>query len=374
MISKGHRVYRGRQTAGSRLPSVLLFILVFLLLAGLAAFSLLPQYLVYHRDGVDMIVPMLEEDGRGYTVVGTTGPQPFGEPVSASVQVAAPDYSVVSLADGRGLNYLQAYYLPFSKITENNLDSAVKEAQRQISGLGAKGLVLEMKDDSGRLAWMSNVARASSIASNSSWDPSAELSELKADGWYLVAKVSCSVDTLLAEKDPSLALRDPSGAVYTDGNGSWVDLWNRDVRQYIIDLCADLIGMGFDEIILSHVEHPVNSVTYTREIAASLDKEACVMNFSIAVRQGLAKPMTDHGAHLCAMLTHDALKGVPANGQNLENFLRVYDRVVIPTATYSDDAPVFTAAHYDSTLRFVPQMTWAFGGGSWLLDPNAPAE
>jgi len=374
MISRGHRVYRGRQTAGSRLPSVLLFIFVFLLLAGLAAFSLLPQYLVYHRDGVDMIVPMLEEDGKGYTVVGTTGPQPYPEPVTANVQVAAPDYSLVSLADGRALNYLQAYYLPFSKITESNLDSAVKEAQRQISGLGAKGLVLEMKDDSGKLAWMSNVAMASSIASNSNWDPSAELAELKADGWYLVAKVSCSVDTLLAEKNPDVALRDPNGAVYQDGSGSWVDLWNRDVRRYIIDLCTDLIGMGFDEIILSHVEHPVNPVTYTREIAASLDKEACVMNFAIAVRQGLAKPMTDNGAHLCAMLTHDALTGAPANGQSLESFLRVFDRVVIPTATYSDDAPVFTGAHYDSTLRFVPQMTWAFGGGSWLLDPNAPTE
>ena len=373
MISRGHRVYRGRQTAGSRLPSVLLFIFVFLLLAGLAAFSLLPQYLVYHRDGVDMIVPMLEEDGKGYTVVGTTGPQPYPETVHASVEVAAPDYSMVSLADGRALKYLQAYYIPISKITENNLDSAIKEAERKISGLGAKGVVLEMKDESGKLAWMSNVARASSIASNSNWDPSAELSELKADGWYLVAKVSCSVDSLLAEKSPELALRDPSGAVYTDGNGSWVDLWNRDVRQYTIDLCADLIGMGFDEIILSHVEHPVNTVSYTRDIGASLDKEACVMNFSIAVRQGLNKVMTDHGAHLCAMLTHDALTGTPANGQTLENFLRVYDRVVILTSTYSEDAPKFTAAHYDSTLRFVPQMTWAFGGGSWLLDPNAPA-
>ena len=37
-----------------------------------------------------------------------------------------------------------------------------------------------------------------------------------------------------------------------------------------------------------------------------------------------------------------------------------------------DDAPLFTAAHYDSTLRFVPQMTWGFGGGSWIIDPNAP--
>ena len=375
MISRGHRVYRGRQTAGSSLPSVLLFLLVFLLLAGLAAFSLLPQYLVYHRDGVEMVVPMLEESGQAYTVEAVSGPEPYPGQVNASVQIAAPDYSYLDLADGKGLNYLQAYYIPMSKVTESALDSAVKEAQRSISGIGAKGVVLEMKDESGRLAWMSNVALASSIASNSNWDPSAALAELKADGWYLVAKVSCGVDTLLATKYQGVALRDPNGAVYETGAGSWVDLWNREVRNYIIDLCADLIGMGFDEIILSHVEHPNATVTYTRQIAANLNREACVMNFSIAVRQGLSRVMAANNAHLCAMMSHDVLGAAETtNGQSLDNFLRVYDRVVIPTATYSEDAPIFTAAKYDSTLRFVPQMTWAFGGGSWLLDPNAPSQ
>ena len=183
MISRGHRVYRGAQSAGSRLPSVLLFLFVLFLLLALMAFSLLPQYLVYHRDGVEMVVPMLEESGEPYTITAQSGPGPYGSPVHSSVQVAAPDYSIVDLAETRNLNYLQAYYIPMSKVTESSLDSAVKEAQRSISTMGAKGLVLEMKDESGHLAWMSNVAMASSIASNSNWDPSAMISELKADGW-----------------------------------------------------------------------------------------------------------------------------------------------------------------------------------------------
>ena len=376
MIYRGHKVYRGRRAAGSRLPAVLLFIFVLLALMGLMAFSLLPQYLVYHRDGVEMVVPMLEESGEGYSITGVSGPEPYGLPVSANIQVTAPDYSYVNMADGRGLNYLQAYYLPINRITENNWDNAINEAKRSIEGLGAKGVVLEMKDDNGKLAWMSNVPMAASIASNSNWDPSAELAELKADGWYLVAKVSCSVDTLLATQNPDVALRDPSGGVYADSYGSWVDLWNRDVRNYIIDLCTDLIGMGFDEIILSHVEHPASPVKYTRDIAAGLGEEACVMNFSIAVRQALANTMLANSAHLCALVAHDVLKSDAAipNGQSLVNFLRVYDRVVILTGTYSDDAPLFTAAHYDSTLRFVPQMTWGFGGGSWIIDPSAPTE
>ncbi len=374
MISRGHRVYRGQQIRGSRLPAVLLFIFVFLLLAALTAFSLLPQYLVYHRDGVEMVVPMLEESGQPYTITAISGPEPYGSAVSASIQISAPDYSYVNLADGKGLDYLQAYYIPFGKITETSLDGAVKEAQRSISSMGAKGVVLEMKDENGRLAWMSNVAMASTIGANSTWNPSAELAELKADGWLLAAKVSCGVDTLLATKNPDTALREGDGALFADESGTWVDLWNRDVRNYIIDLCSDLISMGFDEIILSHAEHPVATVRYTRDIAANLDRESCVMNFAIAVRQGLSSLMSVEKVHLSAMLTHDALNGTPSNGQSLENFLRVFDRVVIPTGTYGADAPVFTGAGYDSTLRFVPQMTWAFGGGSWILDPNAPKE
>ena len=51
----------------------------------------------------------------------------------------------------------------------------------------------------------------------------------------------------------------------------------------------------------------------------------------------------------------------------------MFDRLVIETETYSDDAPVFTEKKIDSTLRFVPQMTWTFGGGSWILDPTVGA-
>ena len=372
MISRGHRVYRGSQSAGSRLPAVLLFIFVFLLLAALMAFSLLPEYLVYHRDKVEMVVPMLEESGQPYTITAVAGPGPYGSPVNSSIQVAAPDYSVVDMAETRSLGYLQAYYIPMSKVTETSLDGAVKEAQRSISAMGAKGLVLEMKDESGKLAWMSNVARASSIASNSNWDPSAMISELKADGWYLAAKVCCGVDTQLAVKDETTALRDPNGAVFYDATGMFVDLWNRDVRNYIIDLCTDLIGMGFDEIILARVEHPNSTVIYTRDIAATLDRQACVMNFSIAVRRGLTNIMAKNGTHLDAYADHIVLGADTVNGQTLSNLLKVFDRVVISTGTYGQDAPVFTEAKIDSTLRFVPQMTWGFGGGSWIIDPNAP--
>ena len=74
MIVKGHRVYRGRRGAGRSGSPVLLTILVLVFLGLLLAFSLLPEYVVYHRDGVEMVVPVLQEDGKGYTVEGISAP------------------------------------------------------------------------------------------------------------------------------------------------------------------------------------------------------------------------------------------------------------------------------------------------------------
>ena len=369
MIVKGHRVYRGHRAANTRLPSVLLFIAVFLVLVWLGTFSLLPQYLVYHRDHVEMVVPMLEESGEPYTVESVARPVPYPGGAVSTVEVTEPDYSLVNLTNLSGMNYLRGYYVSMNKVTETGLDAAVKDAQRN----GLQGLVIQMKDESGKLAWMSEVAMASSNAANSTWDPSAVLAELKADGWFLAAEVCCNVDTLLATQSPDLALRDHAGAVYTDGNGSLVDPWNRTVRTYIVELCQDLLRMGFDEIILTRVEHPAAEVGYTREVASSLNREACVMNFAIAVRDALAKSLDANRAHLCVKLNHNVLTAAEiSNGQNLDNFLKVFDRIVISTATYSDDVAAFLERKVDSTLRFVPQMTWAFGGASVILDPAAP--
>ena len=369
-MSIRYRTYKGQRAVQHRMPAVILFIAVLLFLAILLAFSLLPEYLVFNRDGVRLVVPSLQEDGQGYSIEAISPPQKYRGDVTAQIQISAPDYTNVSYGSVSGLNYMQCYYVPFSKASSEGLENAVKEAQRS----GVKGLCLQMKDESGMLAWLSTVDLASSLALNSAWNPSAELMELKADGWYLVAEISCAVDTALATKNGDVALRDTMGAVYETSAGSWVDLWNRDVREYTEALCRDLLELGFDEVILDHVEHPQGEAIYTREVASGLDHTASIMNFSIAVREALEEPLKSNGAHLCVNLNHDGLSNMAANGQSLENMLKVFDRVVVETETYSDDVHFFLDAGIDSTLRFVPRMAWSFSGGSWILDSSVGAE
>ena len=52
-------VYRGQRFGNSRLPAVLLFAAVFLLLAFVVLFFTLPGYLVYTRDEVHLDLPFL---------------------------------------------------------------------------------------------------------------------------------------------------------------------------------------------------------------------------------------------------------------------------------------------------------------------------
>ena len=91
------------------------------------------------------------------------------------------------------------------------------------------------------------------------------------------------------------------------------------------------------------------------------------------LEEALDKDLKASGAHLCASVSHDVLTlDGASNGQDLDNFLKVFDRLIISTATYSDDVSAFLDRKIDSTIRFVPQMTWAFGGASVILDPAAP--
>lgn len=100
-------MYRGHRPANHRVGAVVLFLLVLFALAWILAFSLMPQYLVFHKDGVEMVVPSLQENGLGYQVTEKTPPAAYVGDASASVQIAAPDYTDVALGSAAGLDYLQ---------------------------------------------------------------------------------------------------------------------------------------------------------------------------------------------------------------------------------------------------------------------------
>ena len=331
-------------------------------------FFTFPQYLIYYKDSVVLDAPFLRPEGQEdvpMLSVEIDRPVAYEGTVAADVQVAAPDYTELQLGSDRGLGYLQGLYVPFKNVTEEGILSAAKDADRK----DVPGLVLQVKNEQGMLAWLSEVDYAAAYSTNSAWNMTAVINELKEDGYYLAAELSCIPDATLAQRNPNVALKSLNGELFTtETQAGYLDPWNQEVRDYIIALCKDLFRMGFDEIILSGVELPPGEVVYTRTISPVLDRTVCVTNFAIAVRQGLEEVLEEGDRALNVRMSHDSFTTLTVtNGQTFENMLKVFDRIVIDTETYSEDVQFFLDRDADSTLRFVPGMTWHFAGGSWIL-------
>ena len=354
-------VYRGRRRGGSRLPSVLLVLVSVGVLAFLVLFFTLPGYLVYSKDGVKLELPgMVGEEA----VVEEEEPEAEKETIeeaSAEIKYLNPDYSNLHMANTADLGLTQSIFIPCEEMNESGLTKAVARARE----IDVKGLTMELADETGQLLWVSNTDIATNYALGGTLDLKKNVGELNAQGYRLTAVISCCVNSLLVSRAPIWALQLGNGIVYSDQQGAWLDPWNQNVRQHIIDLTKELMEMGFAEVVLNHVEHPNTQVLYTRTMSEEMSREACVTNFAIAVRKGVQETMDATGARLSAMMDNAALNSDAIdNGQNLVYMLQVFDRVYEYTESYQE-ANLVIALHVDSTERFVPIISWTFPGGSW---------
>ncbi len=361
-------VYRGRRTVSRRVPSLLLLLLTFLFVAGIALFFALPGYLVYTKDDVHLELPFMDRA----TPAPEEAPEPSALPeeedgagedagLTAELVVKTPDYSTLALANGAGLEIRQSVYIPYEQVNEAGLAQAVAQAR----ALEVKTLVMELRDETGMLLYLSQTETAVGYALNGTWDLTEFIKTYHDQGYYLVAVISACVDATMASRNTGIALKTASGFPYSDTKGAWLDPWNAEVRQLTIDLTAELMEMGFDEVVLNHVEHPTAEVMYTRSMSGELTRTAAVTNYAIAVREGLADTMAATGARLSVMMDTQAMNDDTIdNGQNLGYLYRIFDRVYEFTETYQEANKVI-ALGVDSTERFVPIISWTFPGACW---------
>ena len=249
-------IYRGRRKF--RVPLMVgLFILAFLLIGTVGLFYFLQQFLVYDQTGVSLQLPFMasgteaEEDGEE----ASQEPEPTFAPVEVQVVYEDPDFSEVNLGGWEGLTPTKARFVPLSEARdEMKLNAAVNAAAGDYTGV-----VLELKDESGMLAWASQSETAIGYGTSGAMDYTETVEAIHEKGLTAAAQISCLADELLATRNPTVTLKTEAGS-YKDSNGVyWLDPYNRYVRNYIADLMEELSAMGFDEIILADLYHPVRS-------------------------------------------------------------------------------------------------------------------
>jgi len=380
MAKKQQDFYRGRR---KKLNIAIIPVVLVLLFLGVIVvlFYSTQKYAVISDDGVKVELPFLT--GKSKTVDETGHEVVVFDPVEVTIDFAETDYSTVKATAGRGLSPVRAIFVPYEDV---NQESIPEYAKRLSSG---NALLMDVKRKDGYLAWYSDAPVAHSYGLNMVAVDTKEklvsvVKELKEDDIYLVAQISCCMDELLGAHSTEVCLRNEAGMNYYDEHGYWLDPYSTIVRNYTVQLVRELWEMGFDEVVLQNLMHPVmpeietsegtvtTPVYYNREMSTTPTPIGGVCGFAVYVADQLAD--REEGKYLSAYLNSSSalVKADTANGQDGSLFLKVFDRVYYETDKYAytynvqDIAPFCTVGSVKD--RFVPVViNYLPDNTSWVL-------
>ncbi|HEY3314709.1 MAG TPA: putative glycoside hydrolase [Bacillota bacterium] len=124
-------------------------------------------------------------------------------------------------------------------------------------------MVIDAKDDDGRISFQTDIPLAREIGSNSEKikDAPALLQELADQGIYTIARIVVFCDPLLSSKRPDLAILN---AKWRDTRGlTWSDPLNQEVWKYNVDIAKAAAKAGFKEIQFDYVRFPERKLAAT---------------------------------------------------------------------------------------------------------------
>ncbi|MFN3692405.1 MAG: putative glycoside hydrolase, partial [Fervidobacterium sp.] len=142
---------------------------------------------------------------------------------------------------------------------KSNLDRFADFAKR--TNLNA--FVIDVKDDDGFMLFQSLVApkyaqKANKLATYSKDEIKEIIKELKAKGFYLIARIVCFKDPTYASAhlDRAIVYKETGQPYMGIYKVPWASAYDRQLWQYNIDVAKEAIEVGFDEIQYDYVRFP----------------------------------------------------------------------------------------------------------------------
>lgn len=241
--------YRGRRTVTDVLKFIAIALAVLVVLA-VGALFFLQRYIVYTDDGVKLELPPFLQMLRGQD--GTREPggsASLPDPGNLSIDIQpAGSQSEPQPPEEEPAGFVLA--LPVSDVVEGAAAGKLEQA-------GAEALILEMKDKSGKLAWLSEQGVADRSRANGPQAVNDALRQWNAGEVYTIARVCCFRDNSAPYYNNSLALRWGNGNWKDELNLRWLSPALEKNREYVAGLCGELAALGFDEIVLEDFTFPI---------------------------------------------------------------------------------------------------------------------
>ncbi|HOP74858.1 MAG TPA: putative glycoside hydrolase [Bacillota bacterium] len=117
-------------------------------------------------------------------------------------------------------------------------------------------LVIDVKDDTGTLSYSSSIPLVNQTKAfeRKIRDPQKMFALLKENQIYPIARIVVFKDPFMANQKPEWAVKNKNGGLWTDRKGlHWVDPYNKEYWDYIIDISKEAIALGFQEIQYDYV-------------------------------------------------------------------------------------------------------------------------
>jgi len=177
--------------------------------------------------------------------------------------------------------------------------SILRHYIRLMEGKGLNALVIDVKDDFGRVLYKGNLPVAHGLGS---YYPVLQVKRLvrlcKKEGIYLIARMVTFKDPVMWRyQGGRYAVRDryTGGFWHPGGRERWVNPFSPFVRKYNIDLAKEVLSLGFDEIQFDYIRFPTDGPLY-RTHYPGRSKEAwkvdALENFLAQARRELDGPFS----------------------------------------------------------------------------------
>ncbi len=248
---------------------------------------------------------------------------------------------------------------------------------------GGNAVVFDAKDIDGGVSFASGHPLASwgngrSTPVISSLDDM--MSRFERRDLYVVARLALFLDGELGRQRPDLALQGPDGEPWTERGCYWMDPSRREVRQYNLELAAELARAGVDEIQFDYVRFPTNG--WQGDALEGLDPSAVAMQrrdvldgFLSAARDTLNRYGVRISADLYGIMAWGRIEDQALTGQHVPTIARYVD-VICPMIYPShfgtgfeghrrpaDDPEYFVS---EGTRRFLAQVPPSVEIRPWL--------
>lgn len=155
--------------------------------------------------------------------------------------------------DTRVPTVAKGIYIPVSKVTDAEMMQSVLD---MIDETELNAVVIDIKDDDGRILFQSNNQMAITIGAslNRTEDIKSLLATLKAHNVYCIARIVAFKDPYLAKKREDLAVKRNDGTMYRDNSGiCWLNPYKEEVWEYLVSIAKEAGQMGFQEVQFDYI-------------------------------------------------------------------------------------------------------------------------